>query len=60
LGAALLDLVSNGRGESTYNKLFGTELYSNAALLADMDWRPIDRLEDVIKDMVKVGRERGS
>jgi len=60
LGAALLDLVSHGRGESTYNKLFGTELYSNAALLADMDWRPEDRFEDVIRELVKGGREPGS
>ena len=60
LGAAMLDLVSQGGGEPTYNKLFGTELYSNAALMADMDWRPTDRLEEVISDMVTVDGEAGS
>ncbi len=60
LGAALLDLVSPGGGESTFNKLFGTELYSNAALLAELNWRPEGRLEEVINDMVAGGREAGS
>ena len=59
LGAAMLDMFSRG-GESTYSKLFGTELYSNAALLAEMAWRPRGRLEDVIKDMVTGDREPGS
>ena len=59
LGAAMLDLFSRGGGDSTFNKLFGFELYSNAALQADMDWRPGQRLEDVVKDMVGGGREPG-
>ncbi len=60
LAAALLDLVSRGSGEPTFNKLFGTELYSHAALLADMSWRPADRLGEVIKELVSVAQEPGS
>ncbi|RLA48587.1 MAG: hypothetical protein DRR04_08225 [Gammaproteobacteria bacterium] len=60
LGAAMLDLVSGGGGQTTFNKLFGTELYSNAAVLAVMDWHPGNRLEDVISDMVAGGRGSGS
>lgn len=48
LAAALLDLGTSPGGESTYDKLFGTELYSNAALLAATDWRPRGRLEQVL------------
>jgi nucleoside-diphosphate-sugar epimerase len=59
LGAAMLDMFSRG-GESTYNKLFGTELYSNSTLLAEMAWRPRGRLEDVIKDMVTGERDSGT
>ncbi len=55
VGARLLDIASNQRGESTYEKLFGTELYSNAAVLADTQWRPQTRLEDVIGQIAKVG-----
>ena len=32
----------------TYDKMFGTEVYSNAAVLAHTDWHPRIRLEDVI------------
>ena len=48
LAAALLDLSTSPGGESTYDKLFGTELYSNAALLAATDWRPHSHLEQVL------------
>jgi nucleoside-diphosphate-sugar epimerase len=55
LGAALLDLLSPGGNESTFDKLFGTELYSNAAVLADTAWRPSWQLEDVIDTMLAGG-----
>jgi len=55
VGASLLDIASNQREESTYEKLFGTELYSNAAVLADTPWRPRTRLEDVIAQIARGG-----
>jgi nucleoside-diphosphate-sugar epimerase len=55
LGAALLDLLSPGGNESTFDKLFGTELYSNAAVLAHTAWRPSRQLEDVIDTMLVGG-----
>ena len=55
LGAALLDLLSSGGNESTFDKLFGTELYSNAAVLAHTTWRPSLELEDVIDTMLPGG-----
>jgi len=47
-GASLVDLIAGRGGESTYEKLFGTALYSNAAVLEDTSWRPRVRLEEVI------------
>jgi UDP-N-acetyl-alpha-D-quinovosamine dehydrogenase len=47
LGAALLDLVGPG-SESNWNKLFGTELYTNAAVLRDTGWKPALRLADAL------------
>jgi len=55
LGAALLDLASGNAGDATYDKLFGTELYSSAAVQAGLDWRPVCQLEDVINHMVAGG-----
>jgi nucleoside-diphosphate-sugar epimerase len=55
LGAALLDLLSRGGSESTFDKLLGTELYSNAAVLAHTTWRPSWQLEDVIDTMLAGG-----
>ena len=52
LGAQVLDMTSGQKSGSTYEKLFGTELYSNAAVLADTDWRPRVTLEHVIEDMI--------
>jgi nucleoside-diphosphate-sugar epimerase len=54
VGAGLLDLASGRRVESTYDKLFGTELYSNAAVLAHTAWQPRIRLEDVIGQIAEV------
>ena len=52
LAAAVLDLVNPGQVESTFDKLFGTELYSNARILADLDWRPRATLDDTIAAML--------
>ena len=52
LAAALLDLRSGGAGESTFEKLFGTELYSNAFVLASTSWRPQLHLQDLAADMM--------
>lgn len=52
LSARFLDMASGQKRGSTYEKLFGTELYSNAAVLVDTDWRPRVLLEDVIEDII--------
>jgi nucleoside-diphosphate-sugar epimerase len=52
LGAALLDRLTHRDPGSTYQKLFGTDLYSNRALLAATDWRPVSRMEDAMTAMV--------
>lgn len=51
MAASLLDIRSRPTDGSTFDKLFGTELYSNSALLANVDWRPQTRLEDVVGQM---------
>ncbi|HEY6132052.1 MAG TPA: NAD-dependent epimerase/dehydratase family protein [Halioglobus sp.] len=51
LCAHLMDLATGRADESTYDKLFSTEVYSNAAVLAETNWRPQVRLEDVIKQV---------
>ncbi|MDH4041763.1 MAG: hypothetical protein OEV88_13990, partial [Gammaproteobacteria bacterium] len=55
LATALLDITARRRGESMFDKLFGTELYSNRALLAATSWRPRLRLQDVAADLVVAG-----
>jgi UDP-glucose 4-epimerase len=55
LGARLLDFALGQREESTYEKLFGTELYSNATVLAATQWRPHTTLEDEIPQVAGVG-----
>lgn len=52
LAAALLDLLAAGAGDSTFDKLFGTELYSNRAVQAATRWRPRIRLQDVAADLM--------
>lgn len=55
IGALVLDIASGRRDASTYAKLFGTELYSNASVLADTDWRPQATLEQVITQAAMSG-----
>lgn len=52
LAAAGLDLVSLNKGESTYSKLFGAEVYANQRLVADTQWRPKVRLEDSVQQLL--------
>ena len=55
VGAALLDIASGRRDDPTFDKLFGAELYSNAALLAGTDWQPRVTLGDVIGGLAADG-----
>jgi nucleoside-diphosphate-sugar epimerase len=57
-GSSLIDFVAGRVGDSTYEKLFGTALYSNAAVLEDTVWRPRIRLEDVIGEQGTVRSDR--
>lgn len=51
--ASAIDMVSgNERGE-THNKLFGTELYSNRAIIEATSWQPKVSLEQVAADIVR-------
>jgi nucleoside-diphosphate-sugar epimerase len=47
LVAALLDMGNRGDSESTWDKLFGAECYSNTALVEAVDWRPGHTLADM-------------
>ena len=55
LAAALLDLRAGRRGGSTYDKLFGTELYSAAALMQATGWRPAVRFEQLAPQLLRAG-----
>ncbi len=54
--ALAFDLASLNRGESTYSKLFGSELYANRRVVADTGWRPAVRLEDSVQALVAGAR----
>jgi nucleoside-diphosphate-sugar epimerase len=47
----LLDVLITRGDEATYDKLFGTEVYSNAAVRTATGWRPDVGLEDVIDNV---------
>lgn len=55
LAAAVLDLYTGQRGESTYHKLFGTELYSAAALMQATGWHPAVRFEQLAPELLRAG-----
>lgn len=59
LAAALLDLRGGRRVESTFAKLFGTELYSNRAVLAATRWRPRTQLQDVAAELMATAGSPG-
>lgn len=50
-GAWFLDLLKRSTTERTFDKLFGTELYSSAAVQAATSWRPRIQLQDIVADM---------
>jgi nucleoside-diphosphate-sugar epimerase len=52
-GSWVLDVAARQPDDSTYNKLFGAELYSNAAVLKETEWRPRTRLEDVFGEIAR-------
>ncbi len=54
--ARLVDLLAGDTDGNLRDKLFATELYSNAAVLAATQWRPRIRLEDTIERIVRSGR----
>lgn len=54
-GLAFMDRVGRRSGEPSYDKLFGTELYSSAAVQSDTPWRPRLRLEDAIGSLHATG-----
>jgi nucleoside-diphosphate-sugar epimerase len=58
-GSRLVDIIAGRGGEPTYEKLFGTALYSNAAVLKDTGWQPRIRLEQVIGQLEMRGSDRG-
>lgn len=53
--AALLDCQPGRAREATFDKLFGTELYSNRAVLESTSWRPRLRLEHVVRRIMGAG-----
>ena len=53
LAATGFDLLSLNRGESTYSKLFGAEVYANQRVVADTQWRPTVRLEDSMQQLLE-------
>jgi hypothetical protein len=52
LGAALLDLLTGRRGESTWQRLFGDELYTSEAVMRARNWHPRGTLESVMASSV--------
>ena len=58
LAAALLDWRPGRTGDATWDKLFGTELYSNRAVLEATSWRPRYCLENLAGDAAAVAERR--
>jgi nucleoside-diphosphate-sugar epimerase len=52
LAASLLDRLRPRPGESTWDRLFGYELYSNRALLAATGWRPRSTPREMVGALV--------
>ena len=59
LAATLSDRLTGAAPGTTYDKLFGTELYSSAALVAATGWRPRRTLDDVVAEMIAPGGNCG-
>ncbi|MEM1153284.1 MAG: NAD-dependent epimerase/dehydratase family protein [Pseudomonadota bacterium] len=54
--ASAIDTVTGAERGETFNKLFGTELYSNRAIVEAISWQPNISLEQVAEDMVQTRR----
>ena len=52
LGAGGLDLLRPLAGDSTWERLFGTELYTSAALRSARDWQPARQFEEVAPQLL--------
>jgi nucleoside-diphosphate-sugar epimerase len=52
LACALLDMRGKAGDEGSFQKLFGTELYSNARICADLGWKPRFTLEQQVGEML--------
>ena len=56
LACALLDLLQPSGDEGRYRKLFGEELYSNAAVCAALNWQPRYTVEHQIAEILEGNR----
>lgn len=54
--ANAIDTISGAQRGETFGKLFGTELYSNHAILQATSWQPCISLEQVAEDMIRTRR----
>lgn len=50
-GAGLFDALARRDRGTTYDKLFGTELYTNAAVTQATAWRPVTTFADTVRDI---------
>ena len=55
LAAALLDCRPGRARDATFDKLFGTQLYSNRAVLESTSWRPRLRFEHAAREIMGAG-----
>ena len=55
LAATVIDWRPGRTGDSTFDKLFGTELYSNKAVLEATRWRPQGRFAEVAQILMVPG-----
>lgn len=58
LGAYFTDGLRHRGADSRYDKLFGSELYSSAAVMAEIPWQPKLELADVVTAMMAVPQEK--
>ncbi len=55
--AYLADGLYHRGADSTFIKLFGTELYSSAALLQDLPWKPQLQLSDLASEIMSTNKK---
>lgn len=54
----LADGLRNRGADSTFQKLFGTELYSSAAIMRELSWQPQFELEDIVSEIMAAPDEK--